>query len=264
MRPEAAPHQGDKMGRLTGKAALLMGATGGIGQACAEMFAREDAKVVVTGRRSAEGEGVAQQIIDAGGEAWFVQCDVTDPGSVEKAVAQAVGKLGRLDVLLNNAGGSGVDDGPVTEASIDEFWNKVKVDQFGVFLGMRFAIPRMIEAGGGSLINMVSMVGYGNNTGGKAGYAAAKAAAMNLTRTTAHAYAKHNIRANGIAPAIVGTQRLLKRLEDQPEARAVLATQPFGLITPEDVASTAVFLASEESRMITGLIIPIHAGSFGD
>lgn len=252
------------MGRLAGKTALLIGATGGIGQTCAEMFAKEGARVVVAGRRSAEGEAVAKGIKDAGGDASFIQCDVTDPDSVQACVAGAVARLGRLDILLNNAGGSTSADGPVTTASLDEFWNKMKVDHFGVFLGCRFAIPEMIKTGGGSIINMVSMAGFGNNTGGRAAYASSKAAAMSVTRTTALTFVKDGIRVNGIAPAIVGTDRIKQQLAALPEAKAAMSGQPMGVIEPEDIAYAAVFLASDESRMITGHILPVHAGSFGD
>ena len=136
------------MERLKNKCALVMGATSGIGQTCAEMFAREGARVVLTGRRVAHGEAVARSIVAAGGDAAFQLCDVTQPESVEEAVRQATARLGRLDILLSNAGGSGNADGPVTIASLDEFWNKMRVDHFGTFLSLRFAIPEMVKSGG--------------------------------------------------------------------------------------------------------------------
>lgn len=251
------------MPRLAGKAALIMGATGGIGATCAEMFAAEGARIVVTGRRAAEGEAVARRIVDAGGEASFLHCDVTEPESVETAVREAAARMGGLDVLLNNAGGSGNADGPVTTASLDEFWNKMRVDHFGAFLGCRFAMAEMLRTGGGAVINMVSMAGFGNNTGGRAAYASAKAAVMNLTRTTAQAFVRQNIRVNGIAPAAVGTERIRAML-DRPEAKAALDAQPLGLIDTRDIGHAAIFLASDESRMITGHILAVHAGAFGD
>jgi NAD(P)-dependent dehydrogenase (short-subunit alcohol dehydrogenase family) len=228
------------------------------------MFAQQGARVVVTGRRVAEGKAVARSIVAAGGDATFQLCDVTEPESVEEAVRQAVGRLGRLDILLNNAGGSGNADGPVTTASLDEFWNKIRVDHFGTFLTLRYAIPEMVKSGGGSVINMVSVAGFGNLTGGRSAYASSKAAVMNLTRSTAHAFAKDRVRVNAIAPAGVGTERIKKMLADRPEAKAALAAQQFGLIEPGDIAYAAVFLASDESRMITGHILPVDAGSFAD
>jgi NAD(P)-dependent dehydrogenase (short-subunit alcohol dehydrogenase family) len=241
-----------------------MGATSGIGQTCAEMFARQGARVVLTGRRVAEGEAVARRIIDAGGDATFQMCDVSEPESVEQAVRVAVGRFGRLDILLNNAGGSANADGPVTTASLDEFWQKMRVDHFGTFLTLRFAIPEMVKSGGGSVINMVSVAGFGNLTGGRSAYASSKAAVMNLTRTTAHAFAKDRVRVNAIAPAGVGTERIKEMLLARPEAKAAVAVQQLGLIETEDVAYAAIFLASDESRMITGHILPVDAGSFAD
>jgi len=252
------------MGRLKDKCALVMGATSGIGQTCAEMFAQQGARVVVTGRRVAQGEAVAQSIVEAGGDATFQVCDVTEPESVEAAVRQAISRMGKIDILLNNAGGSSNVDGPVTTASLDEFWNKMRVDHFGTFLTLRFVIPEMIKAWGGSVINMVSVAGFVNSTGGRSAYASSKAAVMNLTRTTAHAFAKDRIRVNAIAPAGVGTERIKKMLADRPEAKVAVAAQQYGLSEPEDIAYAAVFLGSDESRMITGHILPVDAGSFTD
>jgi NAD(P)-dependent dehydrogenase (short-subunit alcohol dehydrogenase family) len=263
-RPSTQIDKVSKMDRLKDKCALLMGATGGIGQSCAEMFAREGARVVVTGRRVAHGEAVARRILEAGGDAAFVFCDVTEPESVQEAIRQAMGHLGQLDILLNNAGGSGNADGLVTTASLDEFWNKMRVDHFGTFLALRSAIPEMVKTGGGSVINMVSVAGFGNLGGGRSAYASSKAAVMNLTRSTAHAFASDRIRVNAIAPAGVGTERIKKMLVDRPEAKALVAAQRFGLIEPDDIAYAAVFLASGESRMITGHILPVDAGSFAD
>jgi NAD(P)-dependent dehydrogenase (short-subunit alcohol dehydrogenase family) len=252
------------MERLKNKCALLMGATGGIGRTCAEMFAQQGARVVVTGRRIAEGEAVARSIVDAGGDAVFQLCDVTEPESVEEAVRGAIGHLGRIDILLNNAGGSGNADGPVTTASLDEFWDKMRVDHFGTFLCLRFVIPEMVKSGSGSVINMASVAGFGNLVSGRSAYASSKAAVMNLTRSTAHVFAKDRIRVNAIAPAGVGTERVKQMLVDRPEAKALLAAQEFGLIETSDIAYAAVFLASDESRMITGHILPVDAGSFAD
>jgi NAD(P)-dependent dehydrogenase (short-subunit alcohol dehydrogenase family) len=113
-----------KDGRLKNKCALVIGATSGIGQGCAEMFAEQGARVIVTGRRVVEGEAVARNIVAAGGDAAFLQCDVTKPEPVAETVRLAVDRLGRLDILLNNAGGSSSADGLVTTGSLDEFWEK--------------------------------------------------------------------------------------------------------------------------------------------
>jgi NAD(P)-dependent dehydrogenase (short-subunit alcohol dehydrogenase family) len=252
------------MERLKDKCALLMGATGGIGQRCAEMFAQQGARIVLTGRRTTEGEAVARTIVAAGGDAKFQVCDVSQPESVEEAVRRAADHLGRLDILLNSAGGSGNADGPVTTASLEEFWNKMRVDHFGTFLSLRFALPEMVKSGGGSVINMVSVAGFGNLVSERSAYASSKAAVMNLTCSTAHVFAKDRIRVNGIAPGGVGTERVKQMLKDRPEAKALLAAQRFGLIETNDIAYAALFLASDESRMITGHILPVDAGSLAD
>lgn len=252
------------MNRLKDKVVLIMGATRGIGQACAELFAKEGARVVLTGRDAERGESIAEEIRSTNGAAKFLTCDVTEPDSVQEAVNETIQQFGTIDVLMNNAGGSGNSDGPVTTGSIDEFWHKLRVDHFGTYLAMRYVIPKMVEKGGGAVINMVSVAGFGNLTGGRAGYSSAKAAVMNLTRNTARTFAKDRIRVNAIAPAGVATERIKKMLIDRPEAKALVATQQFGLIEPEDIANAALFLASDEARMITGHILPVDAASFGD
>ncbi len=250
------------VGRLAEKTAAIIGGTRGIGAACARMFANQGAKVVVAGRTIADGQAVVGEVRAAGGEAAFVHCDATYAESVEHAIGLAVDMFGPLDILLNNAGGSTTADGPVTTASLDEFWDKMRLDCFATFLGARFVIPHMVRNGGGCIINMASLAGYGTpGTGHRAAYAAAKAAVINLTRTTAQSFVDKGIRVNAIAPGMVGTERVQAMLA-RDEGRAALDAQPLGLIDPRDIAFAATFLASEEARMITGHVIPIHAGSF--
>jgi NAD(P)-dependent dehydrogenase (short-subunit alcohol dehydrogenase family) len=248
-------------GRLDGKVAFLAGATGGIGRTAAEQFAREGARVAVGGRRRREGQEVVDAITSEGGEAIYVDLDVTDEGSVERAVQTTVGAFGRLDVLVSNAGGSSAADGPVTTASVEEFWQKMKVDLFGTFLCSRFAIPEIVKAGGGSVINMASLAGFGS-TQGRDAYSAAKGAVLTLTRSTAREYVRDRVRVNAIAPASVRTDRIMKLLEEAPGARAAMEGQALGLIEPIEIAHAAVFLASDESRSLTGQVIAIHGGLF--
>ena len=249
------------MARLEGKVALLAGSTSGIGKATAEMFALEGARVVVSGRRADAGEDVARGIRAGGGEAMFVQMDVSDPEQVERAVARTVERFGRLDILFSNAGGSSGADGPVTTGALDEFWNKMRVDLYGAFLCSRFAIPQMIKSGGGSVINMASMVGFGS-TKGRDAYSAAKGAVLTLTRTTAREFAAQRVRVNAIAPAAVKTERILRMLETVPDAKAITSAQTLGLIELREIAYAAVYLGSEESRSVTGQTLGIHAGLF--
>jgi len=249
------------MSRLQGKTAFLAGATSGIGAATARMFAAQGARVAIAGRRAAEGEAVAQTILDAGGQAIYVQMDVSEPDQVSGAIAATVSAFGRLDVIFSNAGGSSGADGPVTTGSLDEFWKKMQVDLYGTFLCSRFGIPELIKAGGGSVINVSSMVGYGS-TKGRDAYSAAKGAVFTLTRSTAREFVADRVRVNAIAPAAVKTDRILKMLETVPDAKAMIAPQTLGLIELDEIALAAVFLASDESRSITGQVIGIHAGLF--
>jgi len=249
------------MDRLAGKTAFLAGATSGIGRAAAELFAAEGARVVVAGRRALEGEEVVHGIRALGWEAIFIQTDVTEEASIASAIDRTVRHYGRLDVLFSNAGGSSNKDGSVVDASLEEFWRVMKLDVYGTFLCNRFAIPRLIDTGGGAIINMASHAGVVGSPGRDA-YSSAKGAVVTLTRTLAKEYAAKKIRVNAIAPAAVSTSRVEKLMED-PKIRAMVeATQVLGLIAPGEIAAAALFLASEEARCITGEILSIHAGAF--
>ena len=249
------------MNRLVGKTAFVAGATSGIGRAAAELFAAEGARVVVAGRRTAEGEEVVNGIRALGGEAIFIQTDVTEEASIAFAIDQTVRHYGSLNVLFSNAGGSSNKDGSVVDVALEEFWRVMKLDVYGTFLCNRFAIPHLIAAGGGAIINMASHAGVVGSPGRDA-YSSAKGAVVTLTRTLAKEYATQKIRVNAIAPAAVSSGRIQKMMED-PNIRAMVeATQVLGLISPKEIAATAVFLASEEARCMTGQVLNIHAGAF--
>ncbi len=247
--------------RLEGKVAFLAGATSGIGRTTAEMFAAEGACVVVGGRRRPEGEAVAEAINGHGGRAVYHPLDVTDEASVADAVRFTVREFGRLDVLVSNAGGSSAADGPVTTTSIDEVWRTMRVDYFGCLLGSRFAIPEIVRSGGGSVVNIASLAGFGT-TPGRDAYGSAKGAVLALTRSTAREFAPDRIRVNAIAPATVRTDRIERLIESSPGVRETLERQTLGLIEPSEIALAAVFLASDESRSLTGQVIAINGGLF--
>ena len=249
------------MNRLVGKTAFVAGATSGIGRAAAELFATEGARVVVAGRRTAEGEEVVNGIRVLGGEAIFIQTDVTEEASIAVAIDQTVRHYGSLNVLFSNAGGSSNKDGSVVDVALEEFWRVMKLDVYGTFLCNRFAIPHLIAAGGGAIINMASHAGVVGSPGRDA-YSSAKGAVVTLTRTLAKEYAAKKIRVNAIAPAAVSSGRIQKMMEDPNIRSMVEATQVLGLISPKEIAATAVFLASEEARCMTGQVLNIHAGAF--
>jgi len=247
------------MGKLAGKVAIITGAGSGIGRATACRFAAEGANVVVAEINDAgAGETVELARARGGGECVAVRTDVTDPDSVERAVAAAVERFGRLDVMHNNAGGSSVEDGPVTQVSLDEWWRTIKIDLFGAFLGCRFAIPAMEASGGGSIINMASLVGVIGYPGRDA-YSAAKGGVMALTRSVASGFVKANIRVNAIAPGAVATERVVAMIPDVTLAFSAAEGVP-QLARPDDIANACVFLASDESSFLTGQVLSIDGG----
>jgi NAD(P)-dependent dehydrogenase (short-subunit alcohol dehydrogenase family) len=245
------------VGRLEGKVALITGGGRGIGRAAALLFAREGAQLVIAESARADGEATAAAIREAGGHARFVATDVSVPEQVEAAVRVAVDAFGGLHVLYNNAGGGTPKDGKVTDIDLDEFWRSIGVDLFGTFLGCRFAIPVMVEGGGGSIINTTSiraMIG----TAGADAYSAAKGGVRALTRALALQWAAHNIRVNAIAPGVILTERVRALLRDDD---AIFGKSLLGPSDPEDVAQMALYLASDESRRVTGAILPMDSGA---
>ena len=266
------------MSRLTGKIALITGGGGGIGRATALRFAEEGAKVVVAEIDRALGAETAQLAKAAagnsGGDALFVATDVTDRASVANAVATTVEAFGGLNVLHNNAGGSTLQDGPVTEAPEEEFWRVIKVDLYGTFLCSQLAIPEIIKAGGGSVINMASNValmalpGRDCYTAAKGGIASIEIAnnhprsrgIASMTRSMAVEYAPHKIRVNAIAPSVTLSDRVKKLLAGSSEIKAVGDQHLLGLGEPLDIAHMAVYLAANESRITTGQVLSVDSG----
>jgi NAD(P)-dependent dehydrogenase (short-subunit alcohol dehydrogenase family) len=228
------------MGRLDGKVAFITGAGSGIGRAGALRFSREGAKVVVAEISREGGEQTVALVREQGGDASFIETDVTDAASVERAIAAAVAKYGKLNVLYNNAGGSTAQDGPVTKVSLDEFWRTIKVDLFGTFACCKFGIPELIKAGGGAVINTTSYVALAGIKGRD-------------TRSLAANYAKHGVRVNAIAPGAIQTERVKKFMKDDPRVQAMVDKHMLGLGLPDDIAS-------DEARIVTGAIFPVDSG----
>ena len=251
------------MTRLAGKVAFITGGGGGIGRATAERFAEEGAKVVIAEIDDELGAAAAQSAKAKGansdGDALFIHCDVTDRSTVEEAVKETVARFGRLDILHNNAGGSTMQDGPVTEAPEEEFWRVIKLDLFGTFLCSKFGIPELIKSGGGSVINMSSNVAL-MALPGRDCYTAAKGAIASMTRSMAAEYAEHKIRVNAIAPSVTLSDRVKRLLEQSPEIEKIGETHLLGLGMPIHVANMAVYLASDESEITTGQILSVDSG----
>jgi NAD(P)-dependent dehydrogenase (short-subunit alcohol dehydrogenase family) len=249
--------------RLGGKVAIITGAGSGIGRSAALRFATEGARVVIAELSPELGKQTEQAVREAGGEGRFVECDVTDEGSVAAMVSAALDAFDGIDVVYNNAGGSRDADGPVHEVDVAEFWRTVQVDLFGTFLVARYGVRAMLDQGrGGSVINTSSAAGLvGVAPGGRSCYSAAKAGVTGLTRAMAASYAGHGIRVNAIAPGGTATERIVagftRRGVSIPSQSGV-GIPPLG--QPEDIANVAVFLASDESRMITGQVLSVDGG----
>jgi NAD(P)-dependent dehydrogenase (short-subunit alcohol dehydrogenase family) len=247
------------MGRLKGKVALITGAGSGIGRRAAELFAREGAQVVIAERDAAAGEETQRLVSGAGGSAAFFPTDVTDEESVKAAIAQAVRRFGALHVIYNNAGGSTLDDGPLTECPNDEFWRAIKLDVFGTWLVSRHGIPEIINAGGGSVVNASSVVAH-MGWPGKDAYTAAKGAIAALTRSMAVEFAPHKVRVNAVAPCVTRTPRVVAQLAALDTTRKFAEQHLVGLAEPDDVAMAALYLASDESARTTGHILQVDSG----
>jgi NAD(P)-dependent dehydrogenase (short-subunit alcohol dehydrogenase family) len=247
------------MPRLAGKVALITGAGTGIGRATAQRMAAEGAKVAVVEINAAAGEQTAQLIVQAGGEAIALRTDVTEPDSIQAAITRAEQHFGALHILHNNAGGSTPVDNTVVDAPLDEFWRVIKLDLYGTFLGCRFGIPAIIRAGGGSVINMSSNVAL-MGIAGRDCYTAAKGGVAAMTRSMAVEFAPQKVRVNAIAPSATMTDRVRKLVAGNPALDKLANSHLVGLIEPEDIANMAVFLASDESRMVTGHVYPVDSG----
>lgn len=236
------------MGRLENKIVLISGAAGGMGRATAELFAREGAIVVAGDIQEAEGPtepGVS-----------FVHLDVTEEDSWKSVVSAIVKDHGRLDILVNNAGIIAYE--PILETSL-ETWNRlVAVDQTGVFLGMREALPSMIASGGGSIVNFSSIWGTRAVAGAHV-YHAAKGAIGNMTRNVAITHAQDGIRANSVHPGYILTP--LTAVQSEETNQFMIAGTPLKRAgQPIEVANAVLFLASDEASYITGIELDIDGG----
>lgn len=244
--------------RLDSKIAIITGGGSGIGRAAAELFAREGAKVVVADYNAEAGQNTLQAIKDSGGEAVFVQVDVSDPDQVRNMVQMALDTYGGIDILFNNAGI--LLFGSVLDTDLKD-WNRlISINLTGVFLCSQAVIPHMIERGGGSIINTSSSTGAHDVAANIAAYVTSKGGVTLLTRAMAVDHAKDHVRVNAIAPGPTDTPMLRDNMSAQALADFAATFPMKRLGRPEEMAYAALFLASDEASFVTGAVLAVDGG----
>ena len=248
------------MDRLKGKVAIVTGSTSGIGVGIAKLFAAEGAKVVICGRRQEKGQAVVDEIVSAGGEAFYHFMDITVIESIDQLMADTVEKYGKIDILVNNAANVGLKDGRVDELTL-EMWDAVfQSDVRGTFYATKCVLPYMTkDEQGGSIINIGSMASCGGDLGSTA-YACSKAGVDMLTQSTALQYGKQNVRCNCVRPGLIVTPQNAAYV---PQALkdiflSNICVNRYGC--PEDIGHMCVYLASDESAYVTGQIVNVDGG----
>lgn len=250
------------MARMSSKVALITGGASGIGLSAANLMAREGAKVVIADFNAEGAKAAADQIKSQGGEAAGIFLDAGDEASIKEAVEYTVHKFGKITCLFNNVGLTNLKkDLDVVNVDLEEWDRLMNVNLKSVLLGSRFAIPYMIQAGGGSIINTASMAGFAGDVV-RSAYGASKAGVINLTKYIAAQHGKNNIRCNAVAPGLILTPAAKNNI---PPALLDIFAKYNALPyhgEPDDIGYTVLFLASDESKFITGQTIQVEGGHY--
>ncbi len=248
--------------RLADKVTIITGAGGGMGRVAASMFAREGARVVVAEYGETAGQETVDLIRAAGGEATFVKVDVSREADAKAMVDHTVATYGRLDCLYNNAGIMPEADHSVIDTDVAVWDQVMAVNVRGVFLGCKYAIPRMVDQGAGSIINIASFVALLGCSVPQDAYTASKGALLSLTRSLAVQFGPKGIRSNAICPGPVETPLLMDWLvKDEAAKQLRLARNPTGRFgKPEEIVNMAIYLASDESRWTNGASLVVDGG----
>jgi NAD(P)-dependent dehydrogenase (short-subunit alcohol dehydrogenase family) len=244
-----------------GKTVLVTGASDGIGWATARMFAREGARVVLSARRQELGEARAREIRSEGGEATFVQTDVTSSEDVQRMVARCIEVYGRLDCAFNNAGIGGAGLIPTADYPEQAWHEVIATNLTGMFLCMKYEIPELLKQPHPAIVNMSSVAGLVGGSIGSA-YYASKHGVIGITKAAAIEYAAQGLRVNAVAPAVIMTD-LSERafFRDPAVAARVTASHPMGRVgVPEEVAAAVLWLCSDAASFVTGQALAIDGG----
>ena len=249
----------DRSRRFADKVALITGGGAGLGRATALRLAEEGARVAVADLLSERADAVAEEIESLGACGLSIRCDVASEGDCRRMVEETVAAFGRLDVLFTSAGLHG--GGRTVEDTDVDTWDQVLgVDLKGVYLSCKFAVPQMRKAGGGAIVHVSSIGGLSGSPHGLP-FQTAKGGLINLTRHMAVAHAPDQIRVNCICPGVVETPLTSQWLSDPETREKVTAWHPLNRIgSPEEIAATVAFLASDEASFITGAILPVDGG----
>ena len=247
--------------RLKGKVALITGASSGNGRETALLFATEGARIVAVDVNDAAGEETVSMVAAAGGQAIYVHADVSSAADSKNMVDQAEQQFGKLDVMFNNAGISHADDGDAQSTTEDVWDLTMKINLKGVFLGCKFGIPAVQRAGGGSIINTASFVAIMGAATPQLAYTASKGGVLAMTRELACIHARENIRVNALCPGPLETELLMKYLDTPEKKNRRLVHIPVGRFgQAKEIAEAALFLASDESKFVTGTDFKVDGG----
>jgi NAD(P)-dependent dehydrogenase (short-subunit alcohol dehydrogenase family) len=248
--------------RLQDKVSIITGGASGMGRVAARMFAAEGARVVVADVTQQAAQSVVEEIAAAGGRAIAVVADVSKEPDARRMVDETIAAYGRIDVLYNNAGIMPESDRSVIDTSVEDWDRVMAVNVRGVFLGCKYAIPKMVEQGSGSIINISSFVALMGCSNPQDAYTASKGAVLALTRSLAVQFAPQGVRTNAILPGPVETPLLMDWLVKDEEAKRIrLARNPTGRFgKPEEIVYMAIYLASDESRWTNGAAMVLDGG----
>ena len=242
-----------------GRVALVTGAASGIGRTIAQLYSANGAKVLVSDIAVEGGEETVSRIQEQGGEAFFVKADVSKPADCESMVQQTLEHFGRLDFACNNAGITG-EQNNVADYSLESWQQVIDINLSSIFYCMKYQIPAMLKSGGGSIVNVASILGLVAFAGAPA-YVASKHGVIGLTATAAVEYGAQNIRINAVSPGFIRTPMIAEMEQDQDMNAHLVSLHPVGRLgEPEEVAELIIWLSSDKASFITGAAYPVDGG----